>query len=303
MKTSLIFLFMLVVCFSCSTNNKPVSDARNEKIRGEVKEVINTFISGCEEANFEKASAVWLDSPDFVFLLNGMTYTYKEIMGFKSAFDAMLNQKCTIVNEKYLVLDNSTVVYTANSRWEANYKDGHSTIEDPEAIMILFRKTDGTWKAAYLVDSFIEKTVKFAEPSKEINQVELMKQFSGLWVGTSGKDTTFSWEAKPFGTGMECYYKTVTKGKTLSEGKQLFGYDKKTDKYIIANMVKGMDQELAALWFVSKNKFIITNFDQASTPNQASLRVEGEFKSPTVYFEKVYYNGKAAGTYTYTLSK
>jgi hypothetical protein len=31
------------------------------------------------------------------------------------------------------------------------------------------------------------------------------------------------WDAKSFGTGLECYYKTVSKGKTLMEAKQLFG--------------------------------------------------------------------------------
>jgi hypothetical protein len=48
---------------------------------------------------------------------------------------------------------------------------------------------------------------------------------------------------------------------------------------------------------------VYINFDQMSTPDQATLRVEGEFKSPVVYVEKVFYNGKAAGTHTYNLLK
>ena len=51
MKTRLIFLVLLIVCFSCGTNNKPVSDAQKEKIKGEVKEVVNTIFKGAEEAN------------------------------------------------------------------------------------------------------------------------------------------------------------------------------------------------------------------------------------------------------------
>jgi hypothetical protein len=302
MKTSLIFLLTLIVCFSCGTNNKPVSETQKEKIRGEVKEVANTFIKGCEEANFEKASAIWLDSPDFVFVINGNTYTYAEVMGMKSAFEALINQKCTIADEKYLVVDNSTVIYTANSKWEVNYKDGHSTIEDPEAIMILFRKTDNTWKAGYMVDSFVEKTVKYAEPSKEISQTELIKQFLGSWIINTGKDTAAIWVAKQYGTGMECYYNSFTKGKMLMEGKQLFGYEKKTDKFVAANMVKGMDAELFALWFVGKNKYVIVNYDEMSNPEQATMRVDGEFTSPTVYVETVVVNGKTTKTYTYTRS-
>ena len=67
MKTRLIFLVLLIVCFSCGTNNKPVSDAQKEKIKGEVKEVVNTIFKGCEEANFDMATEPCLDSPDFVY--------------------------------------------------------------------------------------------------------------------------------------------------------------------------------------------------------------------------------------------
>jgi hypothetical protein len=38
MKTRLVFLVLLIVCISCGTNNKPVSDAQKEKTKGEVKE-------------------------------------------------------------------------------------------------------------------------------------------------------------------------------------------------------------------------------------------------------------------------
>ena len=299
MKTRVIYLLMLIICCSCGTNNKPLSDSQKEKIRGEVKEVINTFIAGVEQPDFDKASSIWLDSPDFVFQVNGNTYSYSEVMELKPAFDALQNQKCTILDEKYIFLDKSTVLYTLKSKWEVNYKDGGSTIEDPEAMMVLLRKTGDDWKAASLALSYIEKTVKYPEPSKEIDQKELMKQFTGLWVVGSGKDTTSYWEAKPYGTGMECNYRTVVKGRILSEGKQLFGYDKKTDKYLIANLVKGMDQEIGVLWFTSKNNFIITDLEHMSAPDQAALRVEGEFRSPTVYAETVFIDGKKTGSYTY----
>jgi hypothetical protein len=299
MKTKVICLLMLIVCFSCGRSDKPLSDSQKEKIRGEVKEVMNNFIAGVEQPDFDKASSVWLDSPDFVFQVNGSSYSYSDVMELGSAFDAIQNQKCTILDENYLFLDKSAVIYTLNSKWEVNYKDGHSTIEEPEAMMVLLRKTGDSWKAASLALSYVEKTVKYPEPSKDIDQKELMKQFTGLWIVNSGKDTISYWEAKPYGTGMECNYRTVVKGRILSEGKQLFGYDKKTDKYLMANLVKGMDQEIGVLWFTSKNNFIITDFEHMSAPDQSPLRVEGEFMSPTVYAETVFINGKKTGSYTY----
>ena len=182
MKTRLIFLTLLIVCFACGTNNKPVSDAQKEKIKGEIKEVVNTIFKGAEEANFEMATEPWLDSPDFVLINNGMTLSYKEVVdAFKPLFGTLLNQKITIVDEEYAVLDKSTVLYTTNCNSLMNFKDGHSTLADPEAMQFMFKKINNRWKVIYAVDSYVEKTVKYKEPSKELNQVELMKQFLGSW--------------------------------------------------------------------------------------------------------------------------
>jgi hypothetical protein len=133
----------------------------------------------------------------------------------------------------------------------------------------------------------------------KIDQAELMKQFLGSWKVDMGKDTVLFWDAKPFGTGLECYYKTVSKEKTLMEAKQLFGYEKKTDKYVAANLVKGMDMEIWALWFTSKNKYVITYYSDISNPDKSSFKMDGEFKSPNEYVETIIVNGKPMMTYTY----
>jgi hypothetical protein len=176
MKTRLIFLVLLIVCFSCGTNNKPVSDAQKEKIKGDVKEVVNTIFKGAEEANFEMAT-----EPDFVYTYNGNSYGYKEFVdAMKPMFGSFLNQKCTIVGEKFAILDNSTVSYTANTKWLVNYKDGHSILQDPWVMQIIFKKIDSKWKVINCVESGVEKSVP-SESSKGLNQVELMKQCVGSW--------------------------------------------------------------------------------------------------------------------------
>ena len=140
-------------------------------------------------------------------------------------------------------------------------------------------------------------------PQTKPNQVELMKQLIGSWKADFAKDTTVFWEAKPFGTGLECYYKSVTKEKILMEGKQLFGYDKKIDKYVAVNLIKGMDIEIWALWFTSSNKYIITYYSDISNPDKSSFKVDGEFISPNGYNETFIINGKPFMTYKYTRVK
>jgi hypothetical protein len=140
-------------------------------------------------------------------------------------------------------------------------------------------------------------------PQTKPNQVELMKQLIGSWKADAGKDTILYWDAKPFGTGLECYYKSVSKEKILMEGKQLFGYDKKIDKYLASNLVKGMDIEIWALWFISNNKYEITYSNDISNPDKSSFKVDGEFISPNGYNETFIINGKPVMTYKYTRLK
>jgi hypothetical protein len=304
MKTRLIFLVMLIVCISCGTNNKPVSDAQKEKIKGEVKEVVNTFYKGCEEVNFDMIIGLNLNSPDFVMQSNGKFYNYKESAdALKSAFSALINQEDTIIDENYAVLDNSTVLYTANSKWLMNFKDGHSILQDPWAMQYLFKKIDNKWKVISMNESGREKIVKSKEPSKELNQVELMKQFLGSWKCDFGNDTTGLWEAKLFGTGIEGYWKYGTKGKILYEMKQLWGYDKKIDKYFEANLGKGEDIEILETWFISNNKYIVIPYSDIANPDNPSFKIEGEFKSPNVFAQTWIINGKPRKPDTYTRIK
>ena len=170
MKTRLVYLVLLIVCFSCGTNNKPVSDAQKEKIKGEVKEVVNTFFKGAEEANADMIIGTYLDSPDFVFTYNGNSFRYKQCADMaKSVFGTLKNQKITVVDEKYAVLDNSTVMVTVNNKCLMNYKDGHSVLQDPWISQILFKKIDNKWKVISGAESGIEKSVS-SESSKGLNQ-------------------------------------------------------------------------------------------------------------------------------------
>jgi hypothetical protein len=302
MKTRFIFLVTLIACISCGTNNKPVSDAQKEKIKGEVKEVVNTFIKGCEEANADMVMESFLDSPDFVDITNGMTFSYKEMMAMKPNFDAILNQKCTMVNEKYTFLDKSTVLYTAETKWSTNYKDGHSSITDPQAFLITFKKIDNKWKVIYLVDSNVEKNVP-SESSKGFNQVELMKQFLGSWKCNVSKDTTAFWNTKSYGTGLENRYNYVKDGKIVDEGKQLWGYDKTLDKFLATTLPKETDIYVDVYWFISKNKCKIFTLYDIENPEKAPVRWEIEFKSPEMFIETYISNNEPFKIRTFTRMK
>ena len=304
MKTRFILLVLLITCFSCGTNNKPVSDAQKEKIKAEVKEVVNSIFKGCEEANFDMAIAQWLDSPDLVFIYNGVTLGYKETVdAMKPLFGTLLNQEVTIVDEKYAFIDKSTVIYTTNCKFLENYKDGHAVLSDPMAMQFTFKKINNKWKVIYGVESSVRQGVKNSGSLEGLNQVELWKKFLGTWKGEVAKDTFSIFTARPFGTGMEGTFKIVTKGKTVNEGKTLNGYDKKSDKFIEADGQSGSGINVYAYWFTSANTCEGIPIAYISNPENAVLRWTFEFKSPDMYVVTTIENNKPIKTESYYREK
>jgi len=111
----------------------------------------------------------------------------------------------------------------------------------------------------------------------QLNQVALMKQFIGTWQCELGNDTILITENVPFGTGMICDSQISANGKNLDSVKQLFGYDKKLDRFIIAEQIKSSPViEICQSWFTSEKtgEIVIVN------PENSPLRYKFEFKTP-----------------------
>jgi hypothetical protein len=111
-----------------------------------------------------------------------------------------------------------------------------------------------------------------------LNQVELMKQWIGSWR-TEG--TFLTTEIQSFGTdGLEGSQKIQVKDSIVSEVKMIFGYDKKSDKYIVASISNSRQGViLMALWFSSEHLCERIPFEYISNPEQATTRAILEFKS------------------------
>ena len=296
-------MLLLIACYSCGTN-KSVSDAEKDKIKGEVKEVANAMFKGCEEANFDIAVESFLDSPDFVYIYNGVSLNYKGVAdGIKPLFNALLNQEVTIIDEKYVFLDKLTVIYTTNCKFLENYKDGHSTLSDPMVVQVTFKKIDNKWKAINGVESSVRQNVKNSGNLEGLTQVELSKYFLGTWQCEIAKETFQVCAYKLLGTGMEANIKIVTKGKTVQEGKLLYGYDKKSDKFIQIFVMSGSDMDVRAFWFTSKNTGEGVLLKDIYNPENANLKMKFEIKSPDLWVATAIENNKTIGTSTYTRVK
>lgn len=111
----------------------------------------------------------------------------------------------------------------------------------------------------------------------KLDQVELMKKFIGTWKGEFGDNSVFISENKQFANGIISNSHITTNGKIIESVAQLYGYDNKTDKFIIAELKESSSViEICSTWFTSINtgEIIINN------PDDAPFRFKFEFKTP-----------------------
>lgn len=148
-------------------------------------------------------------------------------------------------------------------------------------------------------ESYDKYDVKNIESWGELNQVELHKQYIGKWKNEMSKDTSIFWDGKPYGTGLECYFKLVANEEIVIEGKQIWAYNKKIGKFILAELNKGVDNGIYASWFLSKEKCIMLPYEDITNLENASLKWEDEFISPDMFLHKTIINNKIEKTDTY----
>jgi hypothetical protein len=113
----------------------------------------------------------------------------------------------------------------------------------------------------------------------QLNQTDLIKQFAGTWKCELGKDTILMSENIPFGSGLVSNSHTTANGKMLTSVRQLYGYDKKSGKFIIAELIQSSPFiEICNAWFISRTsgELVITN------PENAPLKFKFEFRSPDI---------------------
>jgi hypothetical protein len=137
------------------------------------------------------------------------------------------------------------------------------------------------------------------------NQMELLKQFTGTWENKTNKDTLYTAEFKRYGNdGLDFTLKSVTQGKLWLEMKQLWGYDKKSDKIIIAGFMKDSPNfMLQAGRFTAMDRFEQVPYEFASNPEKAGFIVVFNLKSPDLVTRTEIVNGKSLFTETYSRVK
>ncbi len=195
-------------------------------------------------------------------------------------------------------------MYTANTKWLMNFKDGHAILQNPWTVLFMFKKIDSKWRVIYSIESGIEQSAENTEIPNQLNQVELFKQLIGVWKAEIARDTFYIAQYKPFGTGLEGeHLQIVTGGKKIMEGKVLLGYDKKNHKFVETDLVEGSDIQLYGIWFTSKSTLTEVPWGDILNPERIPVIWKYEIKSPDLFVWNNIENSKTTFSYNFHREK
>ena len=114
---------------------------------------------------------------------------------------------------------------------------------------------------------------------ENLDQVALLKQFTGKWKCDIAKDTSEVFEALPYGKGFEVHYMFVGSGNIFMEGKQLWGFDSKYENFICYSLSTSGRFQFFTGKFTTDKK-IYWEGKSLITPDKILSRYEYEFLSP-----------------------
>ena len=134
----------------------------------------------------------------------------------------------------------------------------------------------------------------------KLDQMELMKQPLGIWKGELAKDTVMIMNFTSFGLAIEDNYKIATKDKILYSGKEIYGYNKKYDKIILAAISDNSPNiDLMAIWFSSKDTMNLVGYQYLSNPEKSTFKIQWILIPADSAKRIVYQNNKVISVSTY----
>jgi hypothetical protein len=134
----------------------------------------------------------------------------------------------------------------------------------------------------------------------KLDQMELMKQFIGSWKYDSSDGSSMIFENIPFGDAMVGNTKFISKDTIFDQNKYLWGYDKKNDKIIIAEIFNDTPvMEIDVVWFTSKNIVEGVLQKDISNPENASTKFKFDFKSQDAFTLTVSQNSNIVAELTW----
>jgi hypothetical protein len=141
------FFVALVIFFACTNVNKPLTDSDKERMIGEAKGLISKLYQAAETCNPEMMTSTFFNSPKFISFINGDSANYEEtVKKYPTLMKEFKTQKATIIEEKYTVIDASTISYLGKANWECKLQNDSIAIYNNADLDLLLKKANNNWK-------------------------------------------------------------------------------------------------------------------------------------------------------------
>ena len=119
---------------------------------------------------------------------------------------------------------------------------------------------------------------------QKLNQIELMKQLLGTWNTEFSNGNSMILDFTLFGNAMVGKVKGTPNGVTNDVILEIWGYDDKNDKIIVAEVFNYTPvMEIDVIWFSSKNVIEGVMQKDISNPENADIKYKIEIKSPDTF--------------------
>ena len=138
-------------------NSQRLSTAEKSQIQQEIKAVIDTLITGCENLDMKMAFGMFTDDPEFLMMgTDGTLCDYQTYL--KNNVDYLMtcaSFKLTTFQEEIRILDQETVLYAWAYGVEAALKTGEQDIIKNAGASFVFKKQNGLWQVVYYHESSV----------------------------------------------------------------------------------------------------------------------------------------------------
>jgi hypothetical protein len=142
-------------------NPEHLSSSKEEKIKKELQEAINTLIAGCEALDMELAFRIFSNSPGFLMMgTDGSLCDYQTYLNNNIAYlMTCSNFGLTMLKEEIRILNRDVAIFSWAYRAEATLKTGEQDIfENAGATFVFSKVNNDVWKVAYYHESSLPPT-------------------------------------------------------------------------------------------------------------------------------------------------
>jgi len=157
--TKLVIVLTLTFFFSCQNNQKgSLTSERLNAIRQTITNKLDTVFLDSVDIDLDKSLRPLWNSPDFVYLANGESYTYDQLRQIEiENLSSFKKQKFDFPSKEMDIINDTIAIVSLQGKMVTTLKnDSVETL--PVAETIIFKRIDNDWKAVRVHESFAFKS-------------------------------------------------------------------------------------------------------------------------------------------------